>query len=84
MKNPQSIIVDLVRNMNNSKNGNSSIKNWLKSLSNKKEEVKFDVKEKLSLDDIIKEDEETNMLGDNFEEDIIENFENIDIMDEII
>jgi len=84
MKNPQSIIVDLVRNMNNSKNGNSSIKNWLKSLSNKKEEVKFDVKEKLSLDDVIKEDEETNMLGDNFEEDIIENFENIDIMDEII
>jgi hypothetical protein len=36
MNNPASIIEDLVRKMNNSKNGNSSIKNWLTIMKNNK------------------------------------------------
>jgi DNA polymerase elongation subunit (family B) len=83
MKNPASIIADLVRKMNNEKNGNSSIKDWLLAMGKKPSTIKLDEdKEKFSLTKKIdnaelNEDEENNMLGDQFEEDIIENLDEI-------
>jgi len=80
MKNPTSIIEDLVRKMNNSKNGNNSIKSWLKIMEkNKKEDnLTANLMDKILIDEkTFNEDE--NMLGDNFEEDIIENLDELNI-----
>ena len=88
MNKPETIIEELVRKMNNTKNGNHSIKDWLLLMNNKKtdnsqkdEENKI---KKETLEDILKQDEDENLLGDQFEEDIIEthdlyDFDNIDI-----
>ena len=83
MKNPESIIADLVRKMNNTKSGNHSIKDWLKVMDKKSkidetEKEKFSIKEKI----VENNNEDENMLGDNFEEDIIENLDELN-MDEI-
>jgi hypothetical protein len=77
MKNPESIIADLVRKMNNLRNGNHSIKQWL-TIGKKVEEPKETININLSKL-IINEDynEEDNMLDDKFEEDIIENLDEI-------
>jgi DNA polymerase elongation subunit (family B) len=50
MKNPQSIISDLVRKMNNSKCGNHSIKDWLKVME--KKTVVNDVKDVKDVNDV--------------------------------
>ena len=97
MKNPESIIAELVRKMNNLKNGNHSIKAWLtigkKSEEHKKEDVVEKIEENINknnLDEskdnkiIIDEDDDGNMLDGQFEEDIIENLDDIidfDIID---
>jgi DNA polymerase elongation subunit (family B) len=77
MKNPESIIADLVRKMNNLRNGNHSIKQWL-TIGKKVEEPKETININLSKL-IINEDynEEDNMLDDKFEEDIIEDLDEI-------
>lgn len=79
MKNPENIIADLVRKMNNLKNGNHSIKEWLtigkkNSDENKKDEINLDEKK---IAEIINVNDDENML-DNFEEDVIENLDEID------
>ena len=84
MKNPESIIADLVRKMNNAKNGNHSIKEWLTLMSSKKEpqeDIKFNVKDKIIIEDNDNEDE--NMLGNQFEEEEDKeiNFDDIDVQD---
>ena len=83
MKNPESIIADLVRKMNNTKSGNHSIKDWLKVMDKKPkideiEKEKFSIKKKI----VENNNEDENILGDNFEEDIIENLDELN-MDEI-
>lgn len=83
MKNPEKIIEDLLRKMNNLKNGNHSIKDWLKvmdkNLTQKEINEKYNVKEKIvEVKDIkIEEDEEENLLGGDFEEDQIENLDEL-------
>ena len=93
MKNPSSIIGDLVRKMNNTKNGNHTINDWLNAMSKKKTaselgvDDKFSLLKKIDLNEQLKIDDETNMLGDQFEEeeennmdfDIID-FDNVDII----
>lgn len=80
MKNPEKIIEDLLRKMNNLKNGNHTIKQWFKVLDNKisakKEDEKFSLKEKIDINAIIDEEEE-NLLKDYFEEDVIETVDEI-------
>lgn len=81
MKNPEKIIEDLLRKLNNMKNGNHSIKDWLK-LGNKKETIQetiFNIKDKVINNIII--DEEENLLGDQFEEDIIDDLDEFIIED---
>ena len=83
MKNPESIISDLIRTMNNAKNGNQSIKDWFK-VSDKKsdgllfsdgeESNKFNLLNKVNLSN---EDEDVNILGDLIEEDNVENNDEI-------
>jgi hypothetical protein len=85
MKNPASIIEDIVRKMNNSKNGNNSIKNWLKTIekSKKEDELNANLMEKIKIDEnTFNEDE--NMLSENFEEDIIENLDGLNIEEKYI
>jgi hypothetical protein len=77
MKNPESIISELVRKMNNLRNGNHSIKAWL-TIGKKDDINKIENEnEKKNLDKIISQgyNEEDNMLGDKFEEDIIEDLD---------
>ena len=79
MKNPESIIAELVRKMNNLKNGNHSIKQWL-TIGKKTDINKIENEnenENKNLEKIISEDynEEDNMLSDKFEEDIIEDLD---------
>jgi hypothetical protein len=113
MKKPESIISELVRKMNNLKNGNHSIKAWLtigkKSEEQKKEDVEGkkvesieehinkinineskdnkdskDSKDSKIIIDEEDDDEDGNMLDGKFEEDIIENLDDIidfDIID---
>ena len=80
MKNPDTIISDLVRKMNNTKNGNHTIKDWLELMGNKKV-INNEVPKKIELDEILKYDEDENLLN-NFEEDIIEDLDetNFDII----
>ena len=75
MKNPETIISELVRKMNNLRNGNHSIKAWL-TIGKKTDKIENE-NEKKNLDKIISQDynEEDNMLGDKFEEDIIEDLD---------
>jgi hypothetical protein len=113
MKNPESIISELVRKMNNLRNGNHSIKQWL-TIGKKEDksppqspkvedESKDKPKIELNNEDINKiningsidtkenkiiideeDDEDGNMLDGKFEEDIIENLDDIvdfDIID---
>lgn len=87
MKNPEKIIEDLLRKMNNLKNGNHSIKDWLK-VTKKEPEIetkKDDIKEKIEKIIETVDDEEENLLGNDFEEDIIEDLdemiENVDEVD---
>jgi hypothetical protein len=97
MKNPESIISELVRKMNNLKNGNHSIKQWL-TIGKKSDEkepihVKSDeisnnsINAKDNADNsndnkiIIDDDEEGNMLDGKFEEDIIENLDDLSQID---
>ena len=75
MKNPATIIEDLVRKMNNSKNGNNSIKNWLTIMQNNKKDKNI-LMDKLIIDEKTY-DEDENLLGDNFEEDYIENLDEL-------
>ena len=81
MNNPEKIIEDLMRKFNNMKNGNHSIKDWLKVLdkkssSNVSNGDKNNVKENIEI--IIKNiDEEENLLSDFFEEEIIEDLDEI-------
>ena len=76
MKNPEKIIEDLKRNMNNAKSGNQSIMTWFKAVDKangvvSKSDNKTTEKEKkkieLKLDDI--DDEEEDLLGFEQEED---------------
>ena len=79
MKNPASIIEDLVRKMNNSKSGNNSIKSWLKIMEkNKKEELTANLMDKIVIDETTYNEEE-NILGDNFEEEFIEDLDGLNI-----
>ena len=85
MKNPESIIADLVRKMNNAKSGNQSIKNWLQVMVKKNisgENTVFSVKEKVAIPNNDEDMEDENMLGDNFEEDEINDPDNF-IFDDI-
>ena len=61
--------------MNNLRNGNHSIKAWL-TIGKKTDKIENE-NEKKNLDKIISQDynEEDNMLGDKFEEDIIEDLD---------
>ena len=62
MKNPESIIADLVRKMNNTKNGNHSIKDWLTVMGKKvipKDDTKEDKKSDIIKNDIV------NDIGNN-------------------
>lgn len=83
MKNPDSIIADLVRKMNNTKNGNHTIQDWLKLMDNKKVIEIVEKPQKILLDEILKFDEDENLLSNTFEEDIIEDLDeiNYDIID---
>jgi hypothetical protein len=71
MKNPESIIVDLVRKVNNAKSGNHSITAWLELAGQKKKEenkkeVNIDIEKlKQSIQNI---DEDENLLEDQFDE----------------
>lgn len=80
MKKPETIIEDLVRKMNNTKNGNHSIRDWM-LLQSKKEPViaveeKFSVKGKVT--EVDQDNEDGNILGDIFED---EDKEDINIGD---
>ena len=69
MKDPPSIIVELVRKMNNTKNGNHSIKAWLNLSSKKPEEEKVVKGDINKLKEAIKNmDEEDDLLKDQFDE----------------
>jgi hypothetical protein len=84
MKNPESIIADIVRNMNNIKNGNHTITDWLKLMGTKKDST---ISSKNNVvDTIINEvfDEEENLLKNQFEEDIIEDLDEIKDYNDII
>jgi hypothetical protein len=93
MKNPQSIISDLVRNMNNIKSKNHTIKDWFKVMGKKpdkeeaskeevsKEEVSKEEVSKEKVLEILSDNEDENMLADKFEEDIIENLDDINFDD---
>ena len=85
MKNPATIIEDLVRKMNNSKNGNHTIKDWFNAMN--KDTVRIsDEKDKsiaTKINEIIAQDDEDNLLADQFEEEIIENLDEIN-MDDIV
>lgn len=76
MKNPESIIADLVRKMNNIKNGNHSIKDWL-TMGKKSNEIKKE--NPFIVKDLTNIDEDENILAEVFEEDVIESLEHIDI-----
>jgi hypothetical protein len=86
MKNPESIIADLVRNMNNSKNGNRNIKDWIILMGKKPkiEDDDIDDKKKISLIEKIKinltGDDEDNLLNDIIEEEVIEDIDNLTLM----
>lgn len=84
MKNPESIIADIVRNMNNIKNGNHTIKDWLKLMGAKKDII--EPSKSNAVDIIINEvfDEEENLLKNQFEEDIIEDLDEINDDNDII
>jgi len=86
MKKPESIIADLVRKMNNAKSGNQSIKNWLQVMAKKSvnlENTAFSVKEKVPIISTDDDTEDANMLGDNFEEDKIEDLDNLTFEEKI-
>jgi DNA polymerase elongation subunit (family B) len=83
MKNPESIIADLTRKMNNTKSGNHSIKDWLNVMAKKTDTSKndaeeniFSLKKKIDMD-ISNDDEEENMISDLIEEEVIENLEDL-------
>ena len=81
MKKPESIIADLVRKMTNAKKGNHPITAWLKVLD-PVSPVKIEknvLKEKII--EINNYDEDENMLEDNFEEELIINFDELNIDD---
>jgi DNA polymerase elongation subunit (family B) len=86
MKNPETIIEDLIRNMNNSKNGNRNIKDWIK-LMGKKTDVIETNKPIVSIEEIkdklknIDDDEDVNLLKNIIEE---EYFEDMDQLTEVI
>ena len=83
MKNPASIIADLVRKMNNTKNNNRSIKDWLTVMAKKPDvsaNTEFSINTKIN-DEIDNDNEDENMLGNQFEEDIIENLDEINFDD---
>jgi len=78
MKKPETIIESLVRDMNNSKNGNHSIKDWLKLMGKKKETNEIDKEEKIFKKiNIDNEDEDKNLLEDLLEEEVIENMDDL-------
>jgi DNA polymerase elongation subunit (family B) len=84
MKNPESIIADLVRNMNNSKNGNHNIKDWMllmgskPKVENNTEKNSNDVKAILGNINVnINADEDENLLGDIIEEEIVDNMDEL-------
>jgi DNA polymerase elongation subunit (family B) len=109
MKNPESIIAELVRKMNNLKNGNHSIKQWLtigKKSSDEKDPINIksdentnniesknekdsqattndinNSKDNKIIIDEDDDDEDCNMLDGKFEEDIIEDLDNINQID---
>jgi DNA polymerase elongation subunit (family B) len=83
MNNPEKIIEDLLRKMNNLKNGNHSIKDWMKVMNKNPvvEEKKENIKEKLEKIINTLDDEEENLLGNDFEEDNIENLDEMDMED---
>ena len=87
MKNPAQIIESLVRKMNNEKNGNHSIKDWLqlmgKKVEKKEENIVFSLNKKITNDEL-NADEDGNMLGEHFEEDVIENLDELVNLDEDI
>jgi hypothetical protein len=79
MNNPEKIIEDLLRKMNNLRNGNHSIKDWLKVLG-KNETSKLNSEEDSAKNIIninLNVDEEENLLEDLFEEDAMEDIEQI-------
>jgi hypothetical protein len=79
MKNPEKIIEDLLRKMNNLRNGNHSIKDWLKVLGkNETSKIKSEEDSAKNVINInLNVDEEENLLEDLFEEDAMEDIEQI-------
>ena len=80
MKEPEKIIEDLLRKFNNMRNGNHNIKDWLKVLDKKNTNPLLkDIQEVIvkteNKSEII--DEEENLLSEIFEEDIIENLDEL-------
>ena len=73
MNKPETIIEDIVREQTNKKNRNANIKQWFKALNKEKvsliiENKKYSLNEKI---ENLPDDEDINLLGDDFEEDII-------------
>ena len=89
MKNPETIIEDIVRKMNNIKSGNRSIKDWLNVMNKKTTdtnsenngELSINEKDKLikNIEKIINVDEDENMLSNELEEDLVEDLENLSL-----
>ena len=88
MKNPSSIIADIVRKMNNSKNGNHCITDWIKAMSKpviKDDDLsqEFNINKPCVISSC--DDDDINLLADNFEEEedkeeiLGVNFDEIDI-----
>ena len=83
MDKPETIIEDLVRDQSNKKNGNVNIKQWFQAL-NKIPVIKKEEDEKYSLSKKVVElndndDEDINMLGEDFE---VEPEKDIDAIEE--
>ena len=71
--------------MNNTKNGNHTINDWLNAMSKKKPvdalvDDKFSLLKKVDLNEQLNIDDNTNMLGDQFEEEYENNID-FDIVD---
>ena len=82
MDKPETIIEDLVRDQSNKKNGNVNIKQWFQAL-NKIQVIKKEEDEKYSLSKKVVElndndDEDSNMLGEDFEIEPEKDIDNIE------
>jgi hypothetical protein len=71
--------------MNNSKNGNHTIKHWFNVMNKQADCISVSVSDDkgksivTKINEIIAQDDEDNLLADQFEEDIIENLDDINM-----